>query len=375
MSRMKEIPELIKLLQHALTVQEFHGRFEYHLELVKHGAAAVEPLLSALDVGVLPKEVVRRLFEDIGQRLTADEKRHVCATAHHHAEQGQSVISRVVALEQLLKYSDSAPHSGLGLLAMARDVRVPTEVRCEALRVLTRVPLDTPGARALLELLKDADPQVAELALAAIEQHEDQVEHKTVKGLLMPLLAHPHGQLRSRAIDLLGHFGEVDVIEHVCAMPLPESHDLAAVQRMVGRMLSRPRSVLHISPSSFEHLVWRLLVAMEFEDVKVTGGVRDDGVDLTATRVESEGGFTQQRRRYIVQCKRHRDPIDRGPVEKFVETLRGHHAAHGLFIATSTFSAEARKASGAFRLRLVDRDELQALLNQHFGPTSYRIAA
>ena len=62
-------------------------------------------------------------------------------------------------------------------------------------------------------------------------------------------------------------------------------------------------------------------------------------------------------------------------VEEFIEALRGQNAAHGLFIATTSFTAEARKASGAFRLRLVDRDELQGLLDQHFGPSSYRIAA
>lgn len=371
MSPMKEIPALIKRLQNALNMSDMIGLMEVPAALIKQGAAAVEPLLAAVDQSVLPMDDVRRLLKDIGPRLSAEEKLHVLAAAQHHAEQGQSVTSRVMALELLADYADSASHRGLGLLALARDVRVPIEVRHAALRAIVRVPLDRLGARALLELVNDAEPGIAAFALDAVERHEDQLEHSAVKPLLLRLLTNPHRDVRCRAIELLGHFGEVDVVDHICALPHPEPHDLAAVQRMVGRVLSKPRSLLHVSPTSFEHLVMRLLQSMGYEDVKVTGGVSDGGIDLTAIREEAKGGFATQRLRYVVQCKRHRGAIGPRMVQEFVDILRGQE---GLFIATTTFTEEARKASELAKLRLVDRDALQLLLDQHFGPNSYRIA-
>lgn len=343
--------------------------------LINRGGEIVAPLLSATAHGNLPVEMARELLlQHIWPKIPPEKRKPLVPAIQHHAEQEHSVDSRILALELLAQGMDGYEHGGLSLLPMARDPRVPVEVRCQAIRAIACSRLDGSGMGDVLALLKDPSALIALEALTVVEKQAQLVDPQKASDQLIELLTSLHGNLRRRAIELLGVFGEVDVVERVCALPISDERDkdIEAVQRMVGHVLRKPRSLLSIDPISFEHLVRRLLIAMGFADVRVTAPVRDDGIDVMATQEDSGQGFGKRHRSYIVQCKRHRKPIPAQMIQEFIATLRASRAEQGLFITTSRFTAEALQARESHRIELVDGAQLQALLDKHFRSGQYR---
>ena len=113
------------------------------------------------------------------------------------------------------------------------------------------------------------------------------------------------------------------------------------------------------SPKAFEELVGEVLVALGFEEVRVTPLGGDGGVDVRGTLVVGE----VVRIRMAVQAKRWKGNVG-APV---VQQVRGSLGAHeqGLIITTSDFSRSARKEAtraDAAPVALMNGDQLAALL-------------
>lgn len=115
-----------------------------------------------------------------------------------------------------------------------------------------------------------------------------------------------------------------------------------------------------LSPDGFERLCQRILREVGFEEVVVTGRSGDGGIDgfgiLRINRLVSD--------RVLFQCKRHAKQIS----PSYVREFRGSMAARGdrgIFLATSTFSAEAKREAareGAAPIEMVDLGALISLL-------------
>jgi restriction system protein len=115
-----------------------------------------------------------------------------------------------------------------------------------------------------------------------------------------------------------------------------------------------------LSPDGFERLCQRLLREVGFEEVVVTGRTGDGGIDgfgtLRINRLVSD--------RVLFQCKRHAKQIS----PSYIREFRGSMAARadrGIFLATSTFSAEAKREAareGAAPIEMVDLSALISLL-------------
>jgi restriction system protein len=115
-----------------------------------------------------------------------------------------------------------------------------------------------------------------------------------------------------------------------------------------------------LSPKGFERLCQRILREVGFEEVIVTGRSNDGGIDgygtLRINRLVSD--------RVLFQCKRHAKQIS----PSYIREFRGSMAARvdrGIFLATSTFSAEAKREAareGAAPVEMVDLDALISLL-------------
>ncbi|HET6403851.1 MAG TPA: restriction endonuclease [Candidatus Thermoplasmatota archaeon] len=115
--------------------------------------------------------------------------------------------------------------------------------------------------------------------------------------------------------------------------------------------------VLHeLHPAAFERLCMRLLRESGFEQVEVTGGAGDGGID--GRGVIRIGGLLTFP--VIFQCKRYANPV--GP--KIVRDFRGAmvgRADRGLIITTSRFTRDAKveaSRDGAPPIDLVDGDLL-----------------
>lgn len=118
-----------------------------------------------------------------------------------------------------------------------------------------------------------------------------------------------------------------------------------------------------MDPYAFEHLVKRLLEAMDYDNVIVTPASNDKGVDVVG---DIELGITSVRE--VIQAKRHKNTIQRTVLDALRGSLHRFNAVRGTIITTGTFSAGTSKAAfepGAAPITLIDGAKLIDLLIEH----------
>jgi len=122
--------------------------------------------------------------------------------------------------------------------------------------------------------------------------------------------------------------------------------------------------VMNNSPAFFEHLVLELLHAMGYgtsrTDLQRVGGSGDAGIDgiISLDRLGLE--------KVYVQAKRWQNSVGRPEVQGFYGALAGQRANKGVFITTSTFTAQAVEfANSVERIVLVDGAKLTELMIEH----------
>jgi restriction system protein len=129
------------------------------------------------------------------------------------------------------------------------------------------------------------------------------------------------------------------------------------------------------SPGFFENLVVELLLKMGYgrnlsEAGKVRGGPGDEGIDGIIS--EDRLGLDT----IYVQAKRWEGTIGRPEIQRFVGALHGKRARKGVFITTSSFSAEAREYVTHIdpRVVLIDGRELaEYMLDLNLGVSTKTI--
>jgi restriction system protein len=125
-------------------------------------------------------------------------------------------------------------------------------------------------------------------------------------------------------------------------------------------------SVMNCSPTFFENLVVELLVNMGYGGSRVdaahaVGQAGDGGID----------GIIDEDRLGLdiiyIQAKKWRDPVGRPEIQKFVGALAGKRAKKGIFITTSSFTAEAIRYSTEVdtKVVLMDGEKLAELMIEH----------
>ena len=148
----------------------------------------------------------------------------------------------------------------------------------------------------------------------------------------------------------------------------PPADDLQAIRNLTRKREVTVREDLHehllqMDPTAFEHLVARVLEAMDYEDIKVIGQSGDGGVDVVA---EIELGVTSVRE--VVQVKRHKRTIQRKDLDALRGSLYRFNAVRGTIVTTSGFARgtkEAAFAQGAAPITLIDGKKLIDLLIEH----------
>jgi restriction system protein len=111
-----------------------------------------------------------------------------------------------------------------------------------------------------------------------------------------------------------------------------------------------------LSPSGFERVSRELLREHGFENVIVTGGSHDGGIDGYGTlEINPFVSF-----KVLFQCKRYKGSVSRAQVGDFRNAMIGR-AEKGIIITTGTFTNEATKEAnreGAPQIELVDGTKL-----------------
>ncbi|MBU6434899.1 MAG: restriction endonuclease [Nitrospirae bacterium] len=133
---------------------------------------------------------------------------------------------------------------------------------------------------------------------------------------------------------------------------------------LAAQLLERVRQA---SPKFFEELVVELLVAMGY------GGSREDASAVVG-RGGDEGidGIIKEDRLGLdtiyIQAKRWKDNVGRPEIQRFAGALQGQRARKGVFLTTSTFTADARSYAAGLQTTIVLIDGAQlAQLMLEFG--------
>jgi restriction system protein len=154
-----------------------------------------------------------------------------------------------------------------------------------------------------------------------------------------------------------------DEAEAATLVPAPDEAGPPPDEQAAGEVSFREemaRTLQSLSPEGFERLCQRILREVGFEEVVVTGRSGDGGIDgfgtLRINRLVSD--------RVLFQCKKHTKQVSPSYVREFRGSMAGR-AERGIFLATSTFSAEAKREAareGAAPIEMVDLDALISLL-------------
>jgi len=279
---------------------------------------------------------------------------------------------RSISIEFLSEYRPK--HILHRLIDIARDQKEDKRIRFKALENIIKTTPETSDLFLLLEVLEQNDEELKLSAIDVFEYHKEHAPFKDIQTALLNIfLFSANLKLRCRAIELLGIFGEIDMIEHICMLPLKEAELQKSVQKMVYHIISKPRNILYLRPENFEHLIRELLIKSDYQDVEVTRSVKDDGVDVVAYREEKN--ILNKKHKVIVQCKRYsKNNVGAEALEQLIEKLKKHQAKEGLLITTSDFSGDAKKLAENHRyIELIARETLQMQLDKVFGKDIYCI--
>lgn len=131
-------------------------------------------------------------------------------------------------------------------------------------------------------------------------------------------------------------------------------------QQLAQELLTK---ILSCSPTFFEQLVVELLVKMGYGGSRKDAGERigqsgDGGIDgiIKEDRLGLDTIF--------IQAKRWQGSVGRPEIQKFVGALQGQRARKGVFITTSTYTAEAIAYAGQIdtKVVLIDGNQLAGLM-------------
>jgi restriction system protein len=114
-----------------------------------------------------------------------------------------------------------------------------------------------------------------------------------------------------------------------------------------------------LSPKGFENICKRLLREHGFENVEVTGGSHDGGIDGYGTLELNP--FVSIK--VLFQCKRYKGTVSRAQVGDFRNAMLGR-AEKGIILTTGTFSEDAKREAsrdGAPPVELIDGQKLVKL--------------
>lgn len=110
-----------------------------------------------------------------------------------------------------------------------------------------------------------------------------------------------------------------------------------------------------VNGHDFEHFIAHLLTRAGYQDVEVTSGSGDQGVDVLATNGDIK---------YVFQCKLYSGKVSNDAVQQ-IAAGRLHYNAHvGIVATNSQFTTGARELAASNSVILWDGNYIETLINQ-----------
>lgn len=347
-------------------------------QLAAHGHEVIPAILEYAD-GERPFKLVGRALQRILE--ATDPELLGQAASLLEASLGRTIpLPRRIAAIKAFPYGfRQDPRTHDRLLTLALDPGEDPVARAATLGALAEMKPRGPQAERLLAILETdhehwlAHSPLRDAVFLCLRRHALEIPSRQLLRRLEPLLTHPDAHLRKRTIELIGAFGDIDIIEHLLALPDAPLHRREILDA-VAAIANGPINLLSMRSDAFEAFIARVLKRMDFDDVKVTRASGDDGIDAECTRVgQSFTGTVKEK--VVVQCKRYTTkPIDAATIEAFSRTVLQHQAHHGLFITTSKYTSGALDFARPLKnLELIAGDDLVRRLDRDFSANRYTI--
>ena len=126
-------------------------------------------------------------------------------------------------------------------------------------------------------------------------------------------------------------------------------------QRRFQLITSDVESIDGMEGHDFELFCARLLMKNGFENVLVTQGSGDQGVDILAEKDDI---------RYAIQCKNYASKLGNAPVQEIYAGKVFYHCHVGVVMTNTTFTQSALDLAEATNVILWDRDRLQEFMDE-----------
>jgi restriction endonuclease Mrr len=284
-------------------------------------------------------------------------------------------LIRLSAIKNIAKLRPQK--SSILLVQILNDKEESREIKLSVLRSLRHASFTNNDMQKFLNIFQENDEEINLKAMDILERHHHKVPVVKVQKELEKFLSSPNIKLKCKAIELLGLFGEIDIIERLyCISTLDFSERLVqdSLNTMIKTLMSKPINILYIRPENFEYLTKKLFQSLDYDDVEQTRNNKDNGIDIIAYK--KGFGLTENKKQCVVaQCKRYaKNKITRKEIQELLNAMQNHGATEGYFITTSSFAQDAEElADQNGHIILLDKVKLQQQLDKTFGMNKYCI--
>jgi hypothetical protein len=134
------------------------------------------------------------------------------------------------------------------------------------------------------------------------------------------------------------------------------AEELARYNQWVAN-IRLPEFIKKMDPEAFEGLVCRLFGRMGYR-VESTPYVGDNG---------SDGYLYKGSEKIVLQCKRVQGSVGEPVLRDLFGTMHATQSTSGMVVTTGSVSRQARSWVEGKPIRIIECDELQELLREHFG--------
>lgn len=343
-------------------------------QIVLVGPDAIPALLDAVPGGVPSvEELVVKIFSLIRE---PEVKRRSESRLEGYLDRRYDEAIRAVALSIIESLHYSCHVAAVRGIALDRGESL--SLRKRAFQALPSMPLSVEEVDRVLEFIGHTRNDSVELvlfAMKAVESFSNKATPGLAQDVLEGLLTSEEPPLRARAIELLGLFGDLDVLERVCMLPRLSPEELKAVHILVNRIAARPRNLVALRPEHFEIVIKRLLETLRYRQIELTQMIWDGGIDLRA--LKDGGGLARNKEQHcIIQCKRYQPGgrVDATTFRKLQDTLQAQRADLGVLITTSAFTSETQELAKTYKqIELIDGEALQGMLDDAYGKDTFCI--
>lgn len=346
--------------------------------LIARGPDVIPALLDRCD-GAAPFKLIDLALQKILEAADPDQRAYAARGLTSSLSREIPPTRRIAAIKAFSPAFARDAHYQDRLLNIALDPAEDLKARTAAFQTLAEMHPTGVQAERLLGALEVGQEHghertpLSEAVFLCLRRHALQLPGKRLRRGLEPFLTHASPRLRKQAIELIGAFGDVDMIEHLLALPDAQAHrdEILSAVAEIGK---RPINLLSLRPDAFEAVMSRILKEMGYLDVETTRYSGDGGIDAVCYALSKRfAGMVKEK--IIVQYKRYtKGVINEDSIREFAGVVRGNEGHRGLFVTTSDYTQGARDFAAQERnLDLISGPELVERLNEFCKTNRYLI--